>query len=181
MDGLRNIEKGFTIWLTGPSGAGKTTLAVKLARKLREMGYRVEILDGDTIRKTLYPELGFSKEAREMHNRVVIHMARLLSRNGVIAIVSLISPYRAVRERARKEIGDFMEVYVYAPLEVRIQRDPKGLYARAMRGEIKGLTGYDGVYEEPENPEVRVDSSRMTPEEEVEAVIEKARELGYLP
>ncbi len=118
MDGLRNIEKGFTIWLTGPSGAGKTTLAVKLARKLREMGYRVEILDGgDTIRKTLYPELGFSKEAREMHNRIVIHMARLLSRNGgVIAIVSLISPYRAVRERARKEIGgDFIEVYVYAP------------------------------------------------------------------
>ena len=171
----------FVIWITGPSGAGKTTLANALYNKLREMGYNVEILDGDSIRKKLYPNLGFSKEAREMHNRVVIHMAKLLSRNGVVAIVSLISPYRAVREYARKEIGNFIEVYVYAPLEVRIQRDPKGLYAKAMRGEIKGLTGYDGVYEEPENPEVKVDSSKMTPEEEAEAVIEKARELGYLP
>ncbi|WP_297499547.1 adenylyl-sulfate kinase, partial [Thermococcus sp.] len=136
MTGLKNLKKGFTIWLTGPSGAGKTTLAVKLAKRLRGMGYRVEILDGDTIRKTLYPNLGFSKEAREMHNRIVIHMAKLLSRNGVIVIVSLISPYRAVREYARKEIGDFIEVYVYAPLKVRIQRDPKGLYAKALRGEI---------------------------------------------
>ncbi len=180
MTGLKNLERGFTIWLTGPSGAGKTTLAVRLARKLRKLGYRVEVLDGDTVRKTLYPDLGFSKEAREMHNRVVIHMARLLSRNGVVTVVSLISPYKSVREYARREIGDFIEVYVYAPLEVRIQRDPKGLYARALRGEIKGLTGYDGVYEEPENPEVRVDSSKMTPEEEVEAVMAKVRELGYL-
>ncbi|WP_087036098.1 adenylyl-sulfate kinase [Thermococcus litoralis] len=178
---MTNLEKGFTIWLTGPSGAGKTVLAHTLKKKLTSMGYRVEILDGDVIRKTLYPELGFSKEAREMHNRIVIHMAKLLSRNGVIAIVSLISPYKAVREYARKEIGNFIEVYVYAPLEVRIQRDPKGLYKKAMRGEIKGLTGYDGVYEEPENPEVRVDSSKMTPEEEAELVIQKARELGYLP
>ncbi|MDK2870379.1 MAG: adenylylsulfate kinase [Pyrococcus sp.] len=178
---MKNLEKGFTIWLTGPSGAGKTTLAHALKKKLTAMGYRVEILDGDTIRKTLYPNLGFSKEEREMHNRIVIHMAKLLSRNGVIAIVSLISPYKAIREYARKEIGNFIEVYVYAPLEVRIQRDPKGLYKKAMRGEIKGLTGYDGVYEEPENPEVKVDSSKMTPEEEAELVIQKARELGYLP
>ena len=175
------MTEGFTIWLTGPSGAGKTVLAHTLKKKLKELGYKVEILDGDVIRKTLYPELGFSKEAREMHNRIVIYMAKLLSRNGVIAIVSLISPYKAVREYARKEIGRFIEVYVYAPLEVRIQRDPKGLYAKAMRGEIKGLTGYDGIYEEPENPEVKVDSSRMTPEEEAEAVLRKARELGYLP
>ena len=177
---MKNLEKGFTIWLTGPSGAGKTTLAKKLAKKLSEMDVRVEVLDGDEIRRNLYPELGFSREAREMHNRIVIHMAKLLSRNGVIAIVSLISPYREVREYARREIGDFIEVYLNAPLEVRIERDPKGLYSKAIKGEIKGLTGYDGVYEEPETPEVRIDSSKMTPDEEVAAVIDKANELGYL-
>ena len=173
-------DRMVVIWLTGPSGAGKTTLARALAERLRSMGKRVEILDGDEVRKTLYPNLGFSKEAREMHNRVVIHMAKLLSRNGVFVIVSLISPYRHVREFARREIGDFIEVYVYAPLEVRIQRDPKGLYAKAMRGEIKGLTGYDGIYEEPENPEVRVDTSKMRVDEEVEAVISALRRGGYL-
>ncbi len=173
-------DVGFTIWLTGPSGAGKTTLAKALMEKLKEMGRRVEILDGDEIRNSLYPNLGFSKEAREMHNRVVIYMAKLLSRNGVIAIVSLISPYKSVREYARKEIGRFMEVYVYAPLEERIKRDPKGLYAKALKGEIKGLTGYDGVYEEPDNPEVKVDSSKMSVDEEVEIVIKKAKELNYL-
>ena len=177
---MKNLKKGFTIWLTGPSGAGKTTLAKKLAKKLSEMDVRVEVLDGDEIRRNLYPELGFSREAREMHNRIVIHMAKLLSRNGVIAIVSLISPYREVREYARREIGDFIEVYINAPLEVRIERDPKGLYSKAIKGEIKGLTGYDGVYEEPETPEVRIDSSKMTPDEEVAAVIDKANELGYL-
>ncbi len=175
-----NLEKGFTIWLTGPSGAGKSTLASKLAEKLSTMGFRVEVLDGDQIRKTLYPELGFSKEARVMHNRIVIHMAKLLTRNGVIAIVSLISPYRAVREKARKEIGDFIEVYINAPLEVRIKRDPKGLYRKAMNGEIRGLTGYNGVYEESENPEVLIDSSKMSPDEEVDLVITKARELGFI-
>ncbi len=168
------------IWLTGPSGAGKTTLARALQKRLEELGKKVEVLDGDEIRSTLYPDLGFSPEARKLHNRVVIHMAKLLSRNGVFVIVSLISPFRAVRDRARREIGDFIEVYVYAPLEVRIQRDPKGLYAKAMRGEIKGLTGYDGVYEEPENPDVFVDSSKMSVEEEVDAVLSALEERGYL-
>lgn len=170
----------FVIWLTGPSGAGKSTLAHALEKKLKEMGYKVEVLDGDVVRRTLYPNLGFSKEAREMHNRVVIHMAKLLSRNGVVTIVSLISPYKAVREYARKEIGRFIEVYLKCPLEVRIKRDPKGLYAKAIRGEIKGLTGYDGVYEEPENPEVIVESHVMSVDEEVNAVLSKAKELGYL-
>ncbi len=168
------------IWLTGPSGAGKSTLARALEQKLKEMGKKVEVLDGDEVRKTLYPDLGFSDEARKLHNRVVIYMAKLLSRNGVFVIVSLISPFRVVREHARREIGDFIEVYVYAPLEVRIQRDPKGLYAKAMRGEIKGLTGYDGVYEEPNNPEVFVDTSKMSVQEEVEAVLDALRERGYL-
>ena len=168
------------IWLTGPSGAGKTTLANALASRLRELGKNVEILDGDEVRRELYPNIGFSREARELHNRVVIHMAHLLSRNGVFVIVSLISPYRSVREYAREKIRDFVEVYVYAPLEVRIRRDPKGLYAKAIQGEIKNLTGYDGVYEEPENPEVRVDSSKMTIEEEVNAVLDVLRQRGYL-
>ncbi len=174
------MREGFVTWLTGPSGAGKTVLARALEKKLKEMGYKVEVLDGDEIRKELYPELGFDRKAREMHNRIVIHMAKLLSRNGIIVIVSLISPYRKVREYARKEIGRFVEVYVYAPLEVRIRRDPKGLYAKAVKGEIKGLTGYDGVYEEPESPEVRIESHKMSVEEETELILERMRELGYL-
>ena len=171
---------GFTIWITGVSGSGKTTLAYALKKKLEEMGYKAEVLDGDEIRETLYPNLGFSKEERQMHNRIVTYMAKLLSRNGVIAIVSLISPYRKIRENARKEIGRFMEVYVKCPIEVRFKRDPKGLYLMATEGKLRGLTGYDGEYEEPENPEVVVDSSQMTVEEEVNAVISKAKELGYL-
>ncbi|MDK2988201.1 MAG: adenylylsulfate kinase [Methanothermococcus sp.] len=155
-------------------------MAYALEKKLLEKGFRVEILDGDVIRNTLYPNIGFSKEAREMHNRVVIHLAKLLSKNGVITIVSLISPYRAVREYARKEIQNFMEVYIHSPLEVRIQRDPKGLYAKALKGEIKGLTGYDGVYEEPENPELKIESHKMSIEEEVDTVIRTAQKLGYL-
>ncbi len=170
----------FVIWLTGPSGAGKTTLARALEKKLKEMGLKVEVLDGDEIRRKLYPDIGFSKEAREMHNRVVIHMAKLLSRNGVVAVVSLISPYKAVREKAREEIGKFIEVYLKCPLEIRMKRDPKGLYSKAMRGEIKGLTGYDGIYEEPENPELILETHKMSVEEEVEAILNKAKELGYL-
>ena len=144
------------------------------------MGLKVEVLDGDEIRRKLYPDIGFSKEAREMHNRVVIHMAKLLSRNGVVAVVSLISPYKAVREKAREEIGNFIEVYLKCPLEIRMKRDPKGLYSKAMRGEIKGLTGYDGIYEEPENPELILETHKMSVEEEVEAILNKAKELGYL-
>ena len=170
----------FVVWLTGPSGVGKTVLSRGLKEKLKELGYKVEIFDGDEVRRELYPDIGFSKEAREMHNRVVIHMATLLSRNGVVVIVSLISPYRAVRDYARKKVGNFIEVYLKCSMETRIKRDPKGLYAKAIKGEISGLTGYDAVYEEPENPELVLNSEEMSIEEEVEAIIKKAVELGYM-
>ncbi|WP_230972504.1 adenylyl-sulfate kinase [Archaeoglobus neptunius] len=170
----------FVVWLTGPSGAGKTTLAKALAEEFQSLGYAVEVLDGDGIRSRLYPDLGFSKEEREMHNRVVVEMAKLLAKNGVITIVAVIAPYRRWREYARKEIGKFVEVYLRCSLEERIRRDPKGLYRRALNGEIKGLTGLDGEYEEPENPELVLDTDRLSVEEEVGAVIEKVREMGLI-
>ncbi len=170
----------FVIWITGPSGVGKSTLAKALHEKLEEMGFNVEILDGDSVRSKLYPDLGFSREEREMHNRVVVHMAETLARNGIVTIVSVIAPYKSFRDYARREIEKFMEVYLTCPLEVRVKRDPKGLYKKAISGEIKGLTGFDGEYEEPENPELRLNTDEMSVEEEVEAVLKKARELGFI-
>jgi adenylylsulfate kinase len=170
----------FVVWITGPSGAGKTTLVEALAKKLRKLNIAVEVLDGDGIRSKLYPDLGFSREEREMHNRVVVQMANLLAKNGIVTLVSIISPYRETRETARREIERFMEVYLKCPLEVRIERDPKGLYAKAIYGELEDLTGYNGVYEEPENPDLVLETDKMSVDEEVDAVIQKAIELGLL-
>ncbi|MBN1538846.1 MAG: adenylyl-sulfate kinase [Candidatus Thermoplasmatota archaeon] len=172
--------KGFTIWLTGPSGAGKSYLAEGLATFFKEHGIPLEVFDGDTIRKSLYPDIGFSAEARRMHNKVVINHAKLMTKHGIPNIVSLISPFRDVRDKAREDIVNFVEVMVESTREIRTQRDPKGLYARAIAGEISNLTGYDGVYEPPLNPEVIVYSHRQTLEEEVEAVVFKCKELGYI-
>ncbi|MFW3147280.1 MAG: adenylyl-sulfate kinase [Thermoplasmatota archaeon] len=177
---IGNGYKGFTIWLTGPSGAGKTYLAEGLVEWFGKNGIPVEVFDGDSVRKKLYPDIGFSAEARKMHNKVVINHAALMTKHGVPNIVSLISPFREVRDQARMDIGSFIEVMVESTKEVRIQRDPKGLYAKALKGEISNLTGYDGVYEAPLDPEVTVYSHQQTREEEVEAVISKCRELGYL-
>ncbi len=170
----------FVIWITGPSGAGKTTLVDALAERFKELGAGVEILDGDGIRSKLYPDLGFSREEREMHNRVVIQMANLLVKNEVITLVSVIAPYKETRDSARAEINKFMEVYLSCPLDLRVQRDPKGLYAKAIKGEITGLTGYDGVYEEPENPDLILYTDKMSVEEQVDKVIDRAIELGFL-
>jgi adenylylsulfate kinase len=170
----------FVIWLTGVSGAGKTTLAKALSEKLRKMDLNVEVLDGDGIRSKLYPDLGYSKEEREMHNRVVVEMANLLAKNGVITIVSIISPFKSTREFARKEIGNFVEVYLKCSIEELIRRDPKGLYAKAMKGEMEGLTGYDGVYEEPDNPDLVLETDKLSVEEEVDILINYLGEKNFL-
>lgn len=174
------MVKGFTIWLTGPSGAGKSYLADGLCKWFEDNDIPVEVFDGDSIRARLYPDIGFSDESRKTHNRVVINHARLMTKHGIPNIVSLISPFREVREFARKEIETFIEVYIESTKDVRIDRDPKGLYARALNGEISNLTGFDGVYEVPIEPEVKVQSHMMTLEEEVNAVISKLKEMDLI-
>ncbi|MGC8645648.1 MAG: adenylyl-sulfate kinase [Thermoplasmata archaeon] len=164
-------DHGFVLWLTGLPGAGKTTLANEIMARLRSNGTRVEVLDGDEIRKGLSRDLGFSKEDREKHNERVIFVAKLLARNGVATIVPLISPYREVREKARKEIGNFVEVYVRCPLDILIKRDPKGLYKKALSGEITNLTGLQDPYEEPISPEIIVDTDKLSIDESVKTIM----------
>ena len=171
---------GCTVWLTGLPGSGKSTIVDKLETVLRERGANVEILDGDEVRRNLSPDLGFTKEDRETHARRVVYVSKLLSRNGVIVLVALISPYRAFRENARKQIGSFVEVFVRCPLEVCIERDPKGLYKKAMAGEIKDLTGLQDVYEEPLNPEIIVDTDKLSVDESVVKITEELTKLKYL-
>ena len=174
------MEKGFCIWLTGLSGAGKTTIAQKLSEIFKSTRH-IELMDGDEIRKGLSRDLGFSKEDRNEHNRRVIFCSKLLSRNGVIVVVALISPYRETRAYAKETIPNTLEVYVKAPLEVCIQRDPKGLYRKAIAGEIKNFTGIDDPYEEPLEPELIVETDKETVNESVTKIIGKAQELGFLP
>jgi len=166
-----NSHPGRVIWLTGLSAAGKSTLARALAEKLRAKGHRVEVLDGDEVRQALSPDLGFSKEDRELHNQRVIYLSKLLSRNGVTVIVPLISPYRHIREKAREQLDNFIEVWVKCSLTECIRRDPKGLYKKALDGEIKDLTGLQDPYEEPVCPEVIVDTEKQSVEECVEEII----------
>jgi adenylylsulfate kinase len=173
------MEKGFCIWLTGLSGSGKTTIAQKLTEYFKDNRY-IESMDGDEIRKGLSRDLGFSKEDRNEHNRRVIFCTKLLSRNGVIVIVALISPYRETRAYAKGEIPNMMEVFVNAPLDVCIERDPKGLYKKALAGEIQQFTGIDDPYEEPLEPDIMVETDKETVDESVEKILSTARDLGYL-
>nr|MDO8075876.1 adenylyl-sulfate kinase [Candidatus Freyarchaeota archaeon] len=175
------VREGFGVWLTGLPASGKTTIARALEKELRRRGLRVEVLDGDEVRRNLSPDLGFTRKDRETHARRVAYVAKLLVRNGVAVIVGLISPYRNFREHARKQIGNFVEVWVKCPLEECMRRDPKGLYERALRGEISDLTGIQDPYEEPLNPEVTVDTSKESVEESVNKIIKKLDNLGYLP
>lgn len=154
---------GFVIWLTGLPGSGKTTLAKSLENDLCLRGLKVEVLDGDEVRKNLSPELGFSRVDRELHAKRVAYLSHLLSRNGIITIVALVSPYTSSREYARKMIGRFVEVWVNCSVDVCYKRDPKGLYKKAMEGMIINLTGVQDPYEPPTNPELIVNTEYETP------------------
>jgi adenylyl-sulfate kinase len=156
---------GFTVLLTGMSGAGKSTTAKLLDRRLREAGARVELLDGDVIRTYLSKGLGYTREDRNENIKRIGFVCELLSRNGVVAIVAAIAPYREARDEMRRRIGNFVEVHVKCPLDVLISRDAKGLYKKALAGEISHFTGVSDPYEEPHHPEVTIDSSVEGPEE----------------
>jgi adenylyl-sulfate kinase len=174
-------NRGFTLWFTGLSGAGKSTLAEIVEKQIRERGRNVEVLDGDVVRTNLSKGLGFSKEDRDANIRRIGFVAHLLSRNGVAVITAAISPYRSVRNECREMIGDFVEVFVKCPLEVCIERDVKGLYKKAIAGEIPHFTGVSDPYEEPEKAEIVVETDKETEAESAARILAKLEELGYLP
>lgn len=175
------MDRGFTVWLTGLSGAGKTTIARQLERDLRARGQRVEVLDGDVVRTNLSRGLGFSREDRDANIRRIGFVAGLLTRNGVATIVAAISPYRETRDEVRQDIGRFVEVHVHCPLEELIRRDEKGLYARALRGDLPNFTGVSDPYEEPLYPEVVARTHLETVDESVAKIVDRLEELDLLP
>jgi adenylyl-sulfate kinase len=174
------LNRGFTVWLTGMSGAGKTTISCLLKTWLQGQGRRVELLDGDELRRHLSKDLGFSREDRDENIRRIGLIAELLSRNDVIAIVAAISPYRAVRQELRLRIQTFVEIHIDCPLDVLIARDTKGLYQKALRGEIPHFTGISDPYEHPIDPELVIDSSREAPEQSAERVWNRLKDLGLV-
>jgi adenylylsulfate kinase len=176
----RSIDKGFVIWLTGLPSSGKTTTAKFLEDELRSRGLRVETLDGDEVRKSLSPDLGFSRLEREAHAKRIAYVSMLLSRNGVIAIVALISPFRSSREYARNLIDRFVEVWVSCSVETCRKRDPKGLYKQAQEGKVSDFTGVQDPYEPPINPEVIIDSEHENPRACGSKIIAALTDLGYL-
>ncbi|XWK86998.1 MAG: adenylyl-sulfate kinase [Phormidium sp.] len=173
-------RRGVTVWFTGLSGAGKTTISKAVEQELRSQGYLVEILDGDIVRQNLTKGLGFSKEDRDENIRRIGFVAHLLTRNGVIVLVSAISPYQEIRQEVKAKIGDFIEVFVNAPLEVCEKRDIKGLYKKARSGEIKHFTGIDDPYEAPSAPDVECCTDIETEAESVAKVLQKLQEYKYL-
>jgi len=173
-------QKGFTLWFTGLSGAGKTTLARLVERELKARACKVEVLDGDIIRTNLSKGLGFSKEDRDTNIRRIGFVCHLLTRNNVVAIAAAISPYCEVREEIRRQIGSFVEVYVKCPIGVLAQRDVKGLYKRALAGEIKNFTGIDDPYEEPLAAEITVETDKESIEQSVARIIARLEELSLV-
>jgi adenylyl-sulfate kinase len=175
-------EEGFTLWFTGLSGAGKTTITELIVKELEARGSSIEVLDGDVVRQNLSKGLGFSKEDRDTNIRRVAFVADLLSRNGVPVITAAISPYREIRDEARQLMdGRFIEAYVKASVEECERRDVKGLYAKARAGEIKEFTGVSDPYEPPENPEMVLETEEQTPEESAAAIIAFLEERELIP
>ncbi len=173
--------KGFTLWFTGLPSSGKSTLARRVEEVLLERGMNVEVLDGDEVRENLSKGLGFSKEDRDTNIRRIGFVAKLLSRNGVVAITAAISPYRDVRDEMRRAIGRFVEVYVQCPIDVLKERDVKGLYKKALGGEIKHFTGVDDPYEAPTRAEIVIESDRETVDESLAKIVRTLEVLGMIP
>jgi adenylyl-sulfate kinase len=174
-------QKGFVLWFTGLSGAGKTSVATPLTEMLKARGLKIERLDGDVVRQSLTRDLGFSKEDRDKNIERVTFVAKLLSRNGVGVLASFISPYRETRAMIQRETTNFIEVFVNAPLEVCAERDVKGMYAKAFAGEIKNFTGVSDPYEEPLNPNILLNTHEETVEESVAKCVAYLEEHGYIP
>src|SRR5437870_5824173 len=175
------MHKGFTLWFTGLSGAGKSTLSQYLSDEFKRRGYRFEVLDGDEVRTHLSKGLGFSKEDRDTNIRRIGYVARLIARSGGVAITAAISPYRDVRDELRGQTPGFVEVFVRAPLDTLVERDTKGLYRKAIAGEIANFTGVSDPYEEPLHPEVVCDTSVESLAQSVTKVLDRLERLGHLP
>jgi len=177
---VRSGDSGVVIWLTGLPGSGKTTMATLLENELRNRGFKVETLDGDEVRRNLSPDLGFSKLDRELHAKRVSYVSLLLSRNGVITIVALISPFQSIRDYARNLIGRFVEVWVNCSVEICRKRDPKGLYKQAQEGKVSHFTGIQDPYEPPISPEIIIDTEHESPDTCGKKIIASLRDLKYL-
>jgi adenylyl-sulfate kinase len=173
-------QRGFTLWFTGLPCSGKSVVADLVAEELRGRGLRVERLDGDIVRQSLTRDLGFSRKDRDENIRRITFVAKLLTRNGVAVLTSFISPYREVRAEARREIGNFIEVYTKCALDVCMERDVKGMYRKAIKGEIKEFTGISDPYEEPLKPEILLETDKETPEESAGKVLERLAMMGYI-
>lgn len=177
----QNDQEGFVVWMTGLSGAGKTTIAHVLVDELKARGLKVERLDGDVVRQSLTRDLGFSKEDRDKNIERVTFVAKLLSRNGVACVCSFISPYQAVRDMVRAETTNFVEVFVDAPLDVVIQRDVKGMYQKAIAGEIENFTGISDPFEAPAQPDVHVRTDQQSIDESAQTILDYLEARNLIP
>jgi adenylylsulfate kinase len=174
-------SQGFVVWLEGLSGSGKTTLSQTLAPRLRSLGWKVEVLDGDEMRQMFSPELGFSRRDRETHARRVSFVARMLVRNSVVVVVAMITPYETSRQAARSVVGRrFLEVWLNCPIDVCRQRDPKGIYRRTREGTVTKMTGVDDPFEEPLNPDLIVDTSVLSVDQSIDRIVGQLRSQGFL-